>query len=114
MSEPQEKKSFQLPEWVRDLGLKILPWAIIGLISGNIGLFIDNINMKKDMRMESWRNDQQDMRLDKGEIKDDRLESSHLDLKDAFSNLKDVQNDFQSEALHRLDILLENDGRRKR
>lgn len=109
MSEQDERKGFHLPEWVRDIGLKILPWALIGLIGGSIGLFIDNIHMKKDLSRETWRNDQQDMRLDKTEIKQDRIEGSFLDLKDSFSSLKDDQNDFQSQALHRLDILLEKD-----
>lgn len=107
MSEPKtERKGFLLPEWVREGAMKILPWLIMSMIGANIGLYIDNINNKKDIARETWRNDQQDMRADRAEMRDDRQD-------DSLSELRDNQSEFQGAALHRLDILLEKQRPRR-
>lgn len=95
-----------MPGWVRDVGMKMLPWALIALISGGVTLFIDNNNMKKDLAREIWRNDKQDVQLDRQEIKQGRTDES-------ISDMRDTQSEFQKEALHRLEALLKKEGHRR-
>ncbi len=108
MNEPkEEKKVFHVPEWVREWIVKIVPWALMAVIAAFVGLFMDNIGNKKDISRNHWRNDQQDIRQDRLEIRQDRIE-------EAIDQLRDTQNEFQGQALHRLDILIEKNERRRR
>lgn len=106
MAETEEKKGLHIPEWVRDVGMKLLPWVIMSMIGANISLYIDNINNKKDIARETWRNDQQDARQNRFEARQDRHE-------EGLTNVRENQHAFQDEALHRLDILLEKKARRR-
>lgn len=102
-----EKKTFLLPTWVRDLGMKILPWAMMAVIGASASLYTDNIGNKRDISRETWRNDQQDARHNRFEAKQDRIEQN-------ISRLHEQQDEFEAKVLHRLDALLEKRGRRER
>ena len=106
-NDSKENAKGPIPDWLLDAGMKMLPWAIMSMIGANIGLYIDNINNKKDIARETWRNDQQDARADRSDIRDDRQDES-------VAELRDNQGEFQGETLHRLDILLEMREQQKR
>lgn len=103
----EDGKGWHIPEWVRDLGMKLLPWLIISMIGANVGLYIDNINNKKDIASNRWRLDQQDTRQTRFEARQDRQE-------EGLADVRENQHEFQDEALHRLDILIEKQARRRR
>lgn len=103
----EEDKKFLLPGWVRDIGMKILPWAIMGVIGASIGLYTDNIGMKRDVSREAWRNDQQDVRQNRFEENQDRI-------KEKIDSMRDDQEEFKSLLIERLDLLLEKRSRRER
>lgn len=103
----EEKKKFILPGWVRDVGMKILPWAITALIAASATLYTDNIGNKRDIARETWRNDQQDGRINRFEGKQDRIE-------DRISEMRDDQEEFKSMLIDRLDQLLEKRSKRER
>jgi len=106
-TEPEKKTGFRIPDWASEWIVKIVPWALMAVIAAGAGLFVDNIGNKRDISREAWRNDKQDVRDDRMEMRQDRLD-------EAISELRDTQNAFQAEALHRLDILLEKKERRRR
>lgn len=103
----ERKKEFLLPGWVRDVGMKILPWAITAIIAASAGLYIDNIGNKRDIARETWRNDQQDGRLNRFEAKQDKIE-------ERLAEARDDQEEFKSMLIDRLDMLLEKRNRRER
>lgn len=107
VAEEDQEKKFLLPGWVRDVGMKILPWAITAIIAASAGLYIDNIGNKRDIARETWRNDQQDGRLNRFEGKQDRIE-------ERISEMRDDQEEFKSLLIERLDLLLEKRSRRER
>lgn len=100
-----DKKTFQIPEWLSDLGMKILPWAMMAVIGASASLYTDNIGNKRDIAREIWRNDQQDARHNRFEAKQDRIEHN-------ISKLHDQQDEFEAKVLDRLDALLEKRGRK--
>lgn len=101
-----EKGGWRVPDWLRELGFKLLPWALMGLIGGSIGLFVDNVANKRDISRNAWRLDQQEARQNRFEARQDRLES-------AYDELHNEQHEFQDEALKRLDVLLDKERRRR-
>lgn len=86
--------------------MKLLPWAIMGIIGASIGLYTDNIGNKKDIFRNSWRNDGQDERLSRLEARQDRADES-------ITELLDNQNEFHPAVIERLDELLERERARK-
>jgi hypothetical protein len=105
--EAEERKSFRLPGWVRDVGMKILPWAITAIIAASAGLYIDNIGNKRDIAREVWRSDQQDARLSRFEGKQDKIE-------ERINEMRDDQEAFKGMLIDRLDALIEKRSRRER
>jgi hypothetical protein len=95
----EEKKSFRLPLWVKEWGMKLLPWALMGIISANIGLIIDNERTKKDVARNTWRMEQIESRQNRFEARQDRFEATQ-------ASMQDTQNEFQYEAINRLDEIL--------
>lgn len=95
----EEKKSFRLPLWVKEWGMKLLPWALMGIISANIGLIIDNERTKKDVARNTWRMEQMESRQNRFEARQDRFEATQ-------ASMQDTQNEFQYEAINRLDEIL--------
>lgn len=95
----KEKKTFSLPLWVKEWGMKLLPWALTAIISANVGLIIDNINNKKDISRNTWRMDQIEARQNRFEARQDRFEATQ-------ASMQDTQNEFQYEAINRLDEIL--------
>lgn len=106
-ADDEEKKGWRVPEWVREMGFKILPWAMMAVIGASASLYTDNIGNKRDIARETWRNDQQDARHNRFEAKQDRIEENLV-------RLRDQQDEFETEVLRRLDALLEKRGRRER
>ena len=107
MAEPdEEKKPFLLPTWVRDLGMKLLPWAMMAVIGASATVYTDNIGNKRDIARETWRNDQQDSRHNRFEAKQDRIEEN-------ISKLHEQQDEFETKVLSRLDALLEKRRRER-
>lgn len=100
-----EKKSFRLPLWVKEYGMKLLPWALGGIIGANINLYVDNINNKKDISRNTWRLEQLEARQSRFEVRQDRFEAEQ-------AAMKDTQNEFQYEAINRLDEILKLKDRR--
>lgn len=105
--EKENKTGMLIPEWMRDLAMKILPWAIIGIIGASIGLYSDNIGTKRDVAREAWRNDQQDARHNRFEAKQDRLDEK-------MAEMQNDQAEFKEALIDRLDLLLEKRERRNR
>lgn len=105
--EEEDKKQFLLPGWVRDVGMKILPWIIMGVVGASIGLYTDNIGMKRDVAREAWRNDQQDSRDNRFEANQDRINSK-------IDQMRDDQEEFKALLIQRLDVLIEKRTRRER
>jgi hypothetical protein len=101
----EEKKSFRLPLWVKEWGMKLLPWALGGIIGANINLYVDNLNNKKDIARNTWRIEQIEARQVRFEARQDRFESSQ-------ASMQDTQNEFQYEAINRLDEILKLKERR--
>lgn len=88
--------------------MKLLPWALMGIIGGGIKLYTENIGNMRDISRNSWRNDQQDSRLERLENRQDRADES-------INELLDNQGEFHPEVIRRLDELLERErARRKR
>lgn len=106
-AEPGKKAGWHLPEWAREWAMKLLPWAFMAVIAAGLGLFMDNIGNKKDIARNHWRHDQRDIRDERHEKRMDRLEGE-------VDQLRNTQNEFQNEVLHRLDILLEMRERQRR
>jgi hypothetical protein len=96
-----------LPPWVIDWANKILPWAIMGITVTAITLYTDNIGNQRDISRNTWRNDQQDIRLDKLEARLDRIDA-------AISGIQDNNSEFHKEAISRLDKLVEERERRRK
>ena len=107
----EEKKGLLIPEWMRDLAFKVLPWLITGLIGASIGLFVDNIGNKRDIAREVWRSDQQDARLSRFEAKQDRIEER---ISQTQGDLNDFKEEVREEVIKRLDMLIEKRERRNR
>lgn len=105
LDQDAEKKTFRMPTWVRDFGMKMLPWAMMAVIGASASLYTDNIGNKRDIAREIWRNDQQDARHNRFEAKQDRIEHN-------ISKLHDQQDEFEAKVLDRLDALLEKRGRK--
>lgn len=102
-----ERKKFILPGWVRDIGMKLLPWVIMGIVGASIGLYTDNIGMKRDVAREAWRNDQQDARQNRFESNQDKINGK-------IDAMRDDQEEFKSLLIQRLDVLIEKRSRRER
>lgn len=96
---PEKTWSFHLPGWVRDVAMKLLPWAIMGIIGASVGLYIDNIGNKRDIERNSWRNDQQDVQIAKCMDRLDRIEEHS-------SNEQEVNSDFRGTVLEYLQKIL--------
>lgn len=105
--EQDEKKKFILPGWVRDIGMKLLPWVIMGIVGASIGLYTDNIGMKRDVAREAWRNDQQDARQNRFEANQDKINGK-------IDAMRDDQEEFKTLLIERLDMLIEKRIRRDR
>lgn len=103
----EDNKVFQLPGWVKDVAVKMLPWVIMSIIGANVSLYIDNINTKKDVARETWRNDQQDARQSRFEANQDKI-------RERFEESQDDQEAFKGMLVDRLDTLIEKQGRRER
>lgn len=97
--EREKRWSLHFPGWVRDWAMRLLPWALMGIISASVGLYIDNIANKRDIDRNTWRNNQQDTRLDRMDARLDRLEA-HV------TNKQQEDEEFQNEVLDRLRKLL--------
>lgn len=97
----QEKKEgrFHLPPWVGDVAMKVLPWALMGIIGASLGLYADNIANKRDISNNTWRVGQNESRLERMEARLDRMET-HL------SNQQKEDEEFREEVLERLRRLL--------
>lgn len=106
-TEPAKKAGWHLPEWAREWARKLLPLAVWGVILAGLGLYHDNIGNKKDISRNTWRNDQQDMRLERLENRQDRADAS-------INDLLDEQGRFHPEVLRRLQELLEIEKRRNK
>ena len=65
----------KLPSWVIDWANKILPWALMGITVAAITLYTDNIGNQRDIARNTWRNDQQDIRIEKAEVRAERAEN---------------------------------------
>ena len=89
----------KLPSWVVEWANKILPWALMGVVAAAITLYTDNIGNQRDIARNTWRNDQQDMRMEK--------------LDSAISGMQDSQSEFHREAIARLDKLVIEKERRR-
>ncbi|HEU4854397.1 MAG TPA: hypothetical protein VFS89_03815 [Nitrosospira sp.] len=96
-------KKWRLPGWVRDLAMKLLPWAVMGSIGAAAGLYVDNIGNKRDIAHEGWRNNQQDVRLDRADNWRDRTDAR-----------LDREEEFHKEVIDRLQELLEREKRQHR
>ncbi len=105
-NQSERKTGIHLSPWVRDLAMKLLPWVLITLFGGIVGLVVDNINNKKDLAHERWRNDQQDGRAERLEHRAERNE-------EAIASIQEMQGEFNPEVLNRLDELLEKERRRR-
>lgn len=103
----EDGKVFELPEWVKDVAMKMLPWVIMGIVGASIGLYTDNIGMKRDVAREAWRNDQQDAR-------GNRFESNQDKIKEKIDEIRDDQEAFKGMLIDRLDALIEKRSRRER
>lgn len=91
--EVERKKGFHLPPWAWKL-LHSIAYALIVAVAGaGWGIYRDNIESKKDIARETWRNDQQDAR-------DDRLENR-------VENIEANQDEFHREALRGINEILE-------
>lgn len=101
----EDKRNFVLPAWVRDLGFKVLPWAMMAIVGASASLYTDNIGNMRDISRNNWRLDQQDARHNRFEARQDRIEQN-------IAKLHEQQDEFEAEVLQRLDALLEKRGRR--
>lgn len=95
---PEQKTKepgWHLPIWVRDAARKLLPVVIAALAGGGASLFMDNVANKAAIGSNTFRNTQQDQRLDRMEARLDRM-----DAHDAQKEAEDKE--FQSQVLDRL------------
>lgn len=86
--------------------MRLLPWALMGIVGASIGLYTDNIGNMRDIARNSWRNDQQDDRLSRLENRQDRTDS-------AINDLINAQTEFHPQVIERLDHLLQKERRRR-
>lgn len=110
-SDDETRKWWRLPGWVRELALKTLYVVVPLLMVAAANLYSDNINTKKDVSREAWRNDQQDARDNRFETNQDKLRESVADLRDDQNRFKE---EVREEIIKRLDLLLEKRARRER
>lgn len=107
MAEAEKKPAVPLLERLKDWLNRAIPGLMAALILAAIGLFVDSINLKRDMAHVQWHNTQQDVRLDRAENRQDRSEQQRAED-------QREETAFRGETLHRLDILLEMRERDRR
>ena len=102
----QGDKGIHLPGWVREWAMKLLPWALMGIVAGGITLWTDNIGNKRDISRNTDWNAAQDARDDKSDLRDDRMEARIDRMEGTMAERQQTDQEFQQEMRDKIDRLL--------
>ncbi len=88
--------------------MKLLPWALGGIVAGGIGLYTDNIGNKRDISRNTDWNAAQDARADKQDARADRAESRVDRIEGAMAERQQSDQEFQQDMRDKMNILLKS------
>ena len=97
--EDEAKKGLHLPGWMVDWGRKLLPYLLAEIITSGFKLYYDNVGNMRDISRNSWWNQEQDKRLERGEDRDIRMEARQ-------DRMEENDAEFHAEMREKMDRLL--------
>lgn len=98
-AESAEKKGMHLPAWAVEWGRKLLPYLLTAIVGAGFKLYYDNVGNMRDISRNTWWNQEQDKRLERGEDRDVRLEGRQ-------DRMEENDAEFHAEMREKMDRLL--------